>query len=426
MAQVPQAFKYQAVVRDADGNVLENHNVNLNFILIQDDGSGPVQVFSETHQATSNTFGLVNLKIGQGNLVMGDFAQIDWSQPTFFEIGMDPIGGTDFQPMGTSELLSVPYALYAANSGNNDADTDPTNELQVLSQNGSDITLSNNGGTVSINDPDADPTNELQVLSQNSSDITLSNNGGTISINDPDADPTNELQVLSQNGSDITLSNNGGTISINDPDADPNNELELPANPVGGDIVFFNGTSWQRLPKGKGGQVLTLGSNGNPVWNGPTTEDLLEVMLPNSEILYVHPSNNSDEIQWGGYRTDVTNLPNIQTFDEAIMDFNGAGNTSIITAELGDSYNYAAKLCYELEAYGFDDWYLPSVGEFHEMVKKLGYLSNGTGHFPFGWYWTSTEFNEYDSWIYIPRHDTSTASNIGKGNNGIICRCVRR
>lgn len=116
-AQSPQAFNYQAIVRNASGTVIQDQNVSLRISLLQDSVTG-TPVFVETHTAVTNTFGLVNLKIGKGTVVSGNFATIDWSAGLYFiKIEMDVTGGNTFVEMGVSQLLSVPFALYAA-SGN--------------------------------------------------------------------------------------------------------------------------------------------------------------------------------------------------------------------------------------------------------------------------------------------------------------------
>jgi len=118
-AQSPKAFKYQAVARDAGGSVLANHIVNFRISILKSSMSGTA-VYVETQKDTTNQFGLANLKIGMGTLVSGSFTTINWGNDQYFvKIEMDANGGTSFQNMGTSQLLSVPYALYSENSGGN-------------------------------------------------------------------------------------------------------------------------------------------------------------------------------------------------------------------------------------------------------------------------------------------------------------------
>ena len=115
-AQPPQTFKYQAVARDNAGNVLDNQNVSFQISILQGSASGTI-VFTETHDVFTNDFGLVNLKIGTGSQVIGTLDGINWaSGPYYLQIEMDEAGGTNYQFMGTSQLLSVPYAQYAKHS----------------------------------------------------------------------------------------------------------------------------------------------------------------------------------------------------------------------------------------------------------------------------------------------------------------------
>jgi hypothetical protein len=117
-AQSPEAFKYQAIARDAGGNVLANQNVSLKISILKTSDTG-TPVYVETHTVTTNSFGLINLNIGTGTLVSGDFSTIDWANDKYYlKVEMDPAGGTSYQAMGTSQLLSVPYALYAKSTGN--------------------------------------------------------------------------------------------------------------------------------------------------------------------------------------------------------------------------------------------------------------------------------------------------------------------
>ena len=117
IAQPPQKFKYQAVVRDNGGNILSNQNVSFQISILE--GSiGGIAVFVETHDTITNEFGLVNLEIGNGGVVSGVFADIDWGGDSYFlQVEMDENGGVSYQLMGTSQLLSVPYSLYSESTG---------------------------------------------------------------------------------------------------------------------------------------------------------------------------------------------------------------------------------------------------------------------------------------------------------------------
>ena len=134
--QAPEGFKYQAVVRDAGNTILNNQAVGIR-MTIQQGSIGGTTVYQETFAPTTNAYGLVNLEIGSGTVVSGDFTTIDWANgPYFIETAVDVSGGTSYAVMGTSQLMSVPYALHAKTAENvtndmvDDADADPTNELQ--------------------------------------------------------------------------------------------------------------------------------------------------------------------------------------------------------------------------------------------------------------------------------------------------------
>lgn len=110
-AQAPSRFSYQAIIRDGGGIVQTNEAITLGLELHQTTATGPT-VYEETHAETTNAFGLVNVQVGGGAVVSGSITTIDWSDgPYFIEVKVDGVS------MGTTQLLSVPYALYAEESG---------------------------------------------------------------------------------------------------------------------------------------------------------------------------------------------------------------------------------------------------------------------------------------------------------------------
>ena len=116
LAQTPQSFSYQAVVRDAGGNVLQSQSVGFKLSIISGSVSGTV-VYTETHNVTTNTFGIVTLNVGSGTATYGTFSTINWAVAShFIKVEADPTGGTSYLNMGTTQLLSVPYALNSAKS----------------------------------------------------------------------------------------------------------------------------------------------------------------------------------------------------------------------------------------------------------------------------------------------------------------------
>ena len=263
-AQAPEAVQYQAVARDVAGNPLLNKNISVKFNVRSGGVEGTI-VYSERHNTYSNSFGLVNLQLGKGEILTGFFPGIQWENGTYYlETLIDPLGGTNYQALGTTQLVSVPFALYAKTAGNTingDGDSDPQNEIQSLTVNGHNLSLSK-GNTVvlpdDVNDADADPQNELQMITQNGNTISLSKGGGSVTLTaDNDGDPANEIQTISQTGNTISLSKGGGSVTINpnDADADPQNEIQT---------LTINGN---QLSISKGNSVTLPGGGTDKQWS---------------------------------------------------------------------------------------------------------------------------------------------------------------
>lgn len=148
-AQGTDGFNYQAVVRDGGGNLITNQNVSYRLNIIQGSVSGTA-VYSEDHSVTTDARGLVNMVIGTGSS-SDNFSSIDWGSSSYFlEVELDENGGNSYTPLGTTELNSVPYAFHAQTASDvDDADADPSNELQTLSLSGNNLIISN-GNSVTL------------------------------------------------------------------------------------------------------------------------------------------------------------------------------------------------------------------------------------------------------------------------------------
>jgi hypothetical protein len=225
-AQVPQGVNYQCIVRDADNSPIQNQSVNLLFSLRNNDPSGPV-VYAENHNTLTNDFGLVNLIIGQGTPSSGTFSSIDWaSGPKYLKVFVQ--NGTNLVELGTTQLMSVPYALYAAkapgdNWGNQTVQTNgtlsgngaATNPLGLAQQGAALGQVLKWNGTNWIPQDDATGGGGTANNYTGGTGINITGTAPSFVINNTgDLSPTNEIQTLSISGTNLSLSAGGGTVSL--------------------------------------------------------------------------------------------------------------------------------------------------------------------------------------------------------------------
>lgn len=116
LAQAPQKMNYQSVIRKTDGSLLANTSIGIKTSILLGSPTGTAS-YVETQTATTNVNGLVTIEIGGGTPATGTFSGIDWGAGShFIKTEIDPAGGTNYTIIGTSQLLSVPYALYSGSS----------------------------------------------------------------------------------------------------------------------------------------------------------------------------------------------------------------------------------------------------------------------------------------------------------------------
>jgi hypothetical protein len=112
-SQAPQKMSYQAVIRNSSNTLVASTTVGMRISILQGSSSGPA-VYVETQTPMTNTNGLVSLEIGTGAVVSGSFSGINWGAgPYFVKTETDPTGGNSYSIFGTSQLNSIPYALYS-------------------------------------------------------------------------------------------------------------------------------------------------------------------------------------------------------------------------------------------------------------------------------------------------------------------------
>jgi hypothetical protein len=214
-SQVPQRFNYQTIARNSTGVALVSQAVSFRLSILDGSSSGPV-VYQETQAVTTNAFGLANLEIGGGTVVSGSMSSINWATGTkYLQVEFDPNGGNTFTMMGVSQLLSVPYALYAANSpAGPTGPTGPQGMQGIAGPAGAPGATGPQGptGATGLLDPGAAAGNTPywngSMWITNSSNIF--NNGGNVGIGL--TNPSAKLHVVQTNGSTPA-----GAFAINDP-----------------------------------------------------------------------------------------------------------------------------------------------------------------------------------------------------------------
>ena len=284
-------INYQAVIRDNQGAILANEAVTLRFTLLQGSANGTA-LYLEEHQETTNQFGLINIQLGTGIVLGGDFYQIDWSLLDYYlKLEIQNGNGQGFTDLGTSKFVAVPYANFALNAANvNNNDTSASNELQSLTINNNIINLDNNGGTVDLT-PYLDNT-DSQTLTRTGNQISISG-GNNITLPadqvfDGDSSVFNELQAISFANDTLTLSN-GGKVYLGAYD----NSQAILFNSQ--QIVSFNNK--QKVDSAMFINLFQL--NGNAISNNTNQILLLSQKVSTDSIflqsqLNTHISNDSD------------------------------------------------------------------------------------------------------------------------------------
>jgi uncharacterized protein (TIGR02145 family) len=215
-AQSPDKMSYQAVIRDASDNLMTEIQIGMQISILQGSIIGTA-VYVETHTPTTNANGLVSIEVGIGTVLNGDFATIDWANgPYFIKTETDPTGGTSYTITGTSQLLSVPYALHAK-------------------------TAESLAGGITETDP------VFNSWDKDYSDL----------INTP------TIPTVPENVSEFI--NDAGYLTS---EIDPS----VPTGTQIGQMQYWNGTEWVTVQAGNSGEIL-LFINGKPTWGIQGMED---------------------------------------------------------------------------------------------------------------------------------------------------------
>lgn len=212
-AQTPEKVSYQAIVRANDNSLVVNSMVSIRLLIRQNTTTGNT-VYQETHTKSTNANGLVSLEIGTGIASIGSFNQIPWTQgPYFIETQVDITGGSNYNIIGISQLLSVPYALHAKTAESVIGGSTSTAPYKATIR---PLTASRN-----INSEDVYNTIECTV----SSTLTITSGFSSMAIGDT-------INLEAHNGATLTIYGVNG-VSIN---YSSNETAQLISNP--GNVRF--------------------------------------------------------------------------------------------------------------------------------------------------------------------------------------------
>lgn len=139
-SQTPQAFKYQTVVRNIDGSLMADTSIHFQFSILENDIEGD-SVYVERHLLVTSSLGLIQVQIGAGNVVSGSFENIDWGSSEYFlKTELKFSENEEFVFVGVSQLLSVPYALFAENVANADEDWSVSGD-EIMNANSGNVAI---------------------------------------------------------------------------------------------------------------------------------------------------------------------------------------------------------------------------------------------------------------------------------------------
>lgn len=365
-AQIPpNAFNYSAVARGPQGQPISSQNIGIRFSILKTTATGPVQ-YVESHQTTTDPFGLFNLIIGGGSVESGDFASIDWGADDYFlKVELDAQGNINYFHMGTIQFLSVPYALYAGNS------TYAQNGIDSVSSSGDTLYLSNgdvfvNSATFSGNYDDLTnlPTT-VDSISSTGDTLYLSN--GDVFVNSTSFSG-NYNDLTNQPTTVDSISSTGDTLYLSNGD------------------VFVNSESFS--------------GDYNDLTNIPTTIDSLSL--------------NNDTIYFSDGTIFQSGTNQISSNEVCL---NGVSSS---VSGLGDLM-FCASYCRDLVEGGYSDWRLPTIQEILHYRTEME-LNNITW---FNGYLWSTSYDSTGSQFHYFNEVTGEIYQDPPNLGNFQCRCVR-
>jgi len=421
-AQAPQKMSYQCVVRNASGVLVTNQSVGIRIRILQGSATGAI-VYKETYSPNpqTNANGLVIIEIGGGFPIIGTFSAINWADgPYFLETETDPTGGTNYTILGTSQLLSVPYAFYAKEAGNGFSGNydDLTNIPTIFNSDWANITgkpttIAGYGITDAVN------TTGNQTIAGNKTftgTINTSSHNITNVANPVNAqDAATKAYVDALEGQIIMLKNTlkaGGIV------------MDIDGNPY--NTVVIGTQTWMaenlKTTKYKDGTSILLITD-NSVWANLSTS---AYCWPKNDItnkatygaLYNAYAVNTSKLCPSGWH-----VPSHEEWHTLVINFDPNADLSGILNSIAGG---------KLKEIGTTHWLSPNTGADNESgfsaLPGGARYSNGTIEQigGYAYFWSSTASDTECNWSYFLSYNNALIS-WGGGSYlcGMFIRCLK-